>query len=30
MVKCRQTAPPLVKIAPDRWSACYLNDVAFA
>ena len=29
MVKCRQTAPPLVKIGPGRWSACYLNDVAF-
>jgi peptide/nickel transport system ATP-binding protein len=30
MVKCRQIAPPLVKIAPGRLSACYLNDAVFA
>jgi len=26
MPKCRDAAPPLLEIAPGRWSACYLND----
>jgi peptide/nickel transport system ATP-binding protein len=30
MAKCRQIAPPLSEIAPGRWSACHLNDVAAA
>ena len=28
MSKCKEVAPPLDEIAPGRWSACYLNDVA--
>ncbi|HEV2040613.1 MAG TPA: ABC transporter ATP-binding protein, partial [Casimicrobiaceae bacterium] len=28
MAKCKEVAPPLVEIAAERWSACYLNDVA--
>ncbi len=28
MAKCKEVAPPLEEIAPARWSACYLNDVA--
>jgi peptide/nickel transport system ATP-binding protein len=28
MEKCREIAPPLREIAPMRWSACYLNEVA--
>ena len=27
MARCREAAPPLVEIAPGRWSACYLNDL---
>ncbi len=23
---CRDVAPPLVEVAPERWSACHLND----
>ena len=26
--KCKEVPPPLAQIAPGRWSACYLNDVA--
>ena len=26
MPRCRETAPPLVEIAPGRRSACWLND----
>jgi len=26
MTKCKEVAPPLVQIAPERWSACYLNE----
>jgi len=28
MTKCREAAPPLEEIAPKRWSACYLNEIA--
>ncbi|HEY8622661.1 MAG TPA: ABC transporter ATP-binding protein [Casimicrobiaceae bacterium] len=28
MAKCKELAPPLEEIAPERWSACYLNDAA--
>jgi len=28
MERCRSVAPPLEEIAPQRWSACYLNQVA--
>jgi peptide/nickel transport system ATP-binding protein len=28
MAKCKEVAPSLDEIAPGRWSACYLNDVA--
>jgi len=28
MAKCKEVAPSLDEIAPERWSACYLNDVA--
>jgi len=28
MPKCKEVPPPLAQIAPGRWSACYLNDVA--
>ena len=27
MQRCRETAPPLVEIAPGRQSACWLNDI---
>src|SRR5450631_821417 len=30
MEKCKETAPPLREIAPMRWSACYLNEVALS
>jgi peptide/nickel transport system ATP-binding protein len=26
MAKCIEVAPPLEEIAPERWSACYLNE----
>jgi peptide/nickel transport system ATP-binding protein len=28
MTKCKEAAPPLEEIAPKRWSACYLNEMA--
>jgi peptide/nickel transport system ATP-binding protein len=28
LAKCKEVAPSLDEIAPGRWSACYLNDVA--
>jgi hypothetical protein len=28
MSKCKGVAPPLEEIAPERWSACYLNEAA--
>ncbi|HEV2039426.1 MAG TPA: ABC transporter ATP-binding protein [Casimicrobiaceae bacterium] len=28
MAKCKVISPPLEEIAPERWSACYLNNVA--
>jgi hypothetical protein len=27
MQRCRETAPPLIEIAPGRQSACWLNDI---
>jgi peptide/nickel transport system ATP-binding protein len=30
MAKCKKVAPPLEEIAPERWSACYLNEAALS
>ncbi|HWZ73897.1 MAG TPA: ABC transporter ATP-binding protein [Casimicrobiaceae bacterium] len=30
MAKCKETAPPLEEIAPEHWSACYLNEAALS
>ncbi len=30
MEQCKAVAPPLAEIAPKRWSACWLNDMALS